>query len=420
MKTLVKNGMVFFGGSFSKLDILISKGIISAISPDISPDAADRTLDYSNFYIFPGLADVHVHLREPGFSYKETITAGTRAAARGGYTAVCTMPNLAPAPDTPGHLERQLEIIRRDAAIPVYPYGCITMGGAGRGFLAEMEKLAPYVCAFTDDGKGVQDEDTMRRAMTIAKKLGKIIAAHSEDETLLIPGGCAHDGEWAKRMGLPGISSESEWKQLERDIALVRETGCDYHVCHVSTKESVALLRAAKAQGLPVTCETAPHYLLLDDTMLFDEGRFKMNPPIRSSDDREALLAGIADGTIDMIATDHAPHSAGEKSQGFRGSAFGIVGLETALSVLFTGLVKSGKITFEHLIKLMGLTPRARFRLGGGEIREGTTADFAVFDPTDEYKINPAEFLSLGRATPFQGMKVAGRIREIQIGDNTI
>ena len=420
MKTLMKNGMVFSGGSFFQGDILITNGVIAAISPHIPNEAADAVSDFSKYYIFPGLADVHVHLREPGFSYKETIAAGTLAAARGGYTTVCAMPNLSPAPDTAENLNAQLEIIRRDALIPVIPYGCITMQGAGRGELARIEEMAPAVCAFTDDGKGVQDGDTMRRAMLIAKAQGKIIAAHCEDESLLTPGGCIHDGGWARENGFAGISSESEWRQVERDIALVRETGCDYHICHVSTRESVAIIRRAKAEGLSVTCETAPHYLLLDDTMLVDEGRFKMNPPIRSAEDRDALLEAISDGTVDMIATDHAPHSAEEKSKGLNGSAFGIVGLEAALAVLYTGLVQTGKITLERLIGLMSVNPRARFKLGGGEMKVGEKADFAVFDPSVSYVIDPRSFASLGRATPFSGMKVMGKIKEIRIGDKTI
>ena len=420
MKTLIKNGMVFSGGSFFQGDILISNGVIAAISPHIPYEAADAVSDFSEYYIFPGLADVHVHLREPGFSYKETIISGTLAAARGGYTAVCAMPNLVPAPDTAENLNTQLEIIKRDALIPVIPYGCITMSGAGRGELSAMDEIARDVCAFSDDGKGVQDGETMRRAMIKAKVHGRIIAAHCEDETLLLTGGCVHDGDWARENGFVGISSESEWRQVERDIGLVRETGCDYHVCHVSTKESVEIMRSAKAEGLPVTCETTPHYLLLDDSLLVDEGRFKMNPPIRSEADRDALLEGISDGTIDMIATDHAPHSAEEKSKGLSGSAFGIVGLETALPVLYTGLVQKGKLTFERLIELMSVTPRARFKLGGGEIKVGEKADFAVFDPSASYVIDPGDFASLGHATPFAGMKVMGRIKEIRIGDKTI
>ncbi len=360
-------------------------------------------LIYKNqsYTIFPGFADVHVHLREPGFSYKETIRTGTMAASRGGYTDVCAMPNLNPVPDCPDNLKYETDIIKKDAVIGVYPYGAITVGEKGRE-LSDMERLAPHVCAFSDDGRGVRDAEVMRKAMIKAKTLGKIIAAHCEDEALLC-GGYIHDGEYAKAHGHKGISGESEWRQIERDLKLAAETGCAYHVCHISTKESVALIRQAKSAGIDVTCETAPHYLLTDETYLKEDGRFKMNPPLRGIADRMALLEGIADGTIDMIATDHAPHTAEEKSRNLAGSAFGITGLETAFPLLYTYLVKTGIIELEGLIKLMTLSPRWRFKIKENQ------RDFTVFDLNARYVIDPAEFLSMGRATPFEGWSVYGK-----------
>ena len=355
----------------------------------------------SEYYLFPGFVDVHVHLREPGFSYKETIASGTRAAARGGYCAVCPMPNLDPVPDSPANLKVQTDIIRRDAVVDVYPYGAITKGERGNE-LADLAALAPHVVAFSDDGRGVQSAEQMRRAMEQAKALGKLIVAHCEDESLL-HGGCIHDGEYARAHGLPGICSASEWKQIERDLELAAQTGCGYHVCHVSCKESVALLREAKKSGVDVTWETAPHYLLLDDSQLTDDGRFRMNPPIRSKADREALLEAAADGTLDMIATDHAPHSAEEKSRGLSRSLNGIVGLEVAFSALYTGLVRGGVISLERLIELMALNPRRRFRIPQ---REG---DFTVFDLETPFTVDPASFLSKGRSTPFAGWQVYGK-----------
>ena len=359
---------------------------------------------YKDFFVFPGFADVHVHLREPGFSFKETIRTGTAAAARGGFTALCAMPNLSPVPDDAESLQRELDIIARDAVVSVYPYGALTRGERGDA-LADLAAMAPRVVAFSDDGRGVQSDSLMREAMYEAKRLGKLIAAHCEDDTLL-GGGYIHDGVYAKRLGHRGISSESEWRQLARDLDLVRETGCRYHMCHVSTKESVALLRRAKADGLDVSCETAPHYLLLDDSALREDGRFKMNPPLRDRSDREALLEALADGTVDMLATDHAPHTAEEKSKGLEHSAMGIVGIETAFPLYYTGLVKTGVISLERLIELMTTAPRARFGLPGGAPAEG---DFAVFTLEGPYPIDPGEFLSLGRATPFEGREVLGR-----------
>ena len=349
------------------------------------------------YIIVPGLCDVHVHFREPGFSYKETIASGSAAAAHGGYTAVCTMPNLDPVPDSAEHLQVQLDAIKRGAAIKVLPYGAITVGEKGEK-LADMEAMSDKVCAFSDDGKGVQNDEMMREAMTAAKRLGKIIAAHCEDNSLLF-GGYIHDGEYAKAHGHRGISSASEYKQIERDLRLAEETGCAYHVCHISTKESVELIRQAKAHGVNVTCETAPHYLVLCDEDMQEDGRFKMNPPLRSREDKKALIEGIKDGTIDMIATDHAPHSAEEKGRGLEKSLMGVVGLETAFPVLYTELVMKNIITLDRLVELMSFKPKERFGID-------TNNDFAVFDISEAYKIDPEDFLSMGRATPFAGREV--------------
>ena len=352
------------------------------------------------YIIVPGLCDVHVHFREPGFSYKETIASGSAAAAHGGYTAVCTMPNLDPVPDSAEHLQVQLDAIERGAAIKVLPYGAITVGEKGEK-LADMEAMSDKVCAFSDDGKGVQNDEMMREAMTAAKRLGKIIAAHCEDNSLLF-GGYIHDGEYAKAHGHRGISSASEYKQIERDLRLAEETGCAYHVCHISTKESVELIRQAKAHGVDVTCETAPLYLVLCDEDMQEDGRFKMNPPLRSREDKEALIEGIKDGTIDMIATDHAPHSAEEKGRGLDKSLMGVVGLETAFPALYTELVMKNIITLDRLVELMSFKPKERFGID-------TNNDFAVFDISEAYKIDPEDFLSMGRATPFAGREVFGR-----------
>ena len=352
------------------------------------------------YIIVPGLCDVHVHFREPGFSYKETIASGSAAAAHGGYTAVCTMPNLSPVPDCAEHLKAQLDVIDKSAVIEVIPYGAITVGEKGKK-LADMEAMSDKVCAFSDDGKGVQNDEMMREAMTAAKRLGKIIAAHCEDNSLLF-GGYIHDGEYARMHEHRGISSASEYKQIERDLRLAEETGCAYHVCHISTKESVELIRQAKARGVNVTCETAPHYLVLCDEDMQEDGRFKMNPPLRSREDKKALIEGIKDGTIDMMATDHAPHSAEEKGRGLEKSLMGVVGLETAFPVLYTELVMKNIITLDRLVELMSFKPKQRFGID-------TNNDFAVFDISEAYKIDPEDFLSMGRATPFAGREVFGR-----------
>ena len=371
-------------------------GILSSGSPAMEALSSFNSPEY---VVFPGFCDVHVHLREPGFSYKETIASGTKASARGGYTAVCTMPNLNPVPDSFSNLQQQIRIIEEDALIHVYPYGAITVGEKGEQ-IADLEDMAENVIAFSDDGKGVQKDEMMRCAMLRAKTLGKMIVAHCEVNSLL-QGGYIHKGEYAAAHGHKGICSESEYAQIQRDLKLAEETGCSYHVCHISTKESVQLIREAKARGVDVTCETGPHYLVMDDSDLQEDGRFKMNPPLRGKEDRLALIRGIQDGTIDMIATDHAPHSAEEKAKGLAGSAFGIVGIETAFPVLYTFLVKTGLITLEKLVQLLTENPRKRFNIPLGE-------DFTVWDLNSEFTVDPSDFLSMGKATPFAGWKLNG------------
>lgn len=356
-------------------------------------------LDDGEYTVFPGFADVHVHFREPGFSYKGTIYSGSRAAARGGYTDVCTMPNLSPVPDSVENMRAQTDIIARDSVIAVHPYASITVGERGEE-LSDMEALSHTAIAFSDDGRGVQSDEMMERAMVESKRLGKMIVAHCEVNSLLF-GGYIHDGKYAAEHGHAGISSESEWRQIERDIALSKKTGCAYHVCHISTKESVELIRAAKRDGVDITCETAPHYLTLCDEDLREEGRFKMNPPLRSREDMEALIVGINDGTIDMIATDHAPHSDEEKSRGLKNSPFGIVGLEIALPVMYTNLVKPGVITMERLMELLVYAPRKRFGINDN-------GDFSIWQMEREFIVDPKDFLSCGHATPFDGARLCG------------
>lgn len=404
MDLLLTGGFVYRDGAFLPSDLSISNGRIISVSPDLPRDGFS-VIQVNDCLIFPGFVDVHVHLREPGFSYKETISSGTAAAAAGGYTAVCAMPNLNPVPDSRKNLRAETKLIRRDASVRVYPYGAITVGQKGEE-LADLEGMAEEAVAFSDDGHGVQDGAMMEQAMLRAKALGKAVVAHCEVNALLTKGGCVHDGRWARGHGFPGISSESEWRMVERDLRLVRKTGCQYHVCHISTRESVALIRQAKAEGLPVTCETAPHYLLLCEDDLQDEGRFKMNPPVRSAQDRDALLGGLLDGTIDCIATDHAPHSAEEKAKGLRGSAFGIVGLETAFPLLYTNLVETGLVPLAALAEKLCCNPRKIFNLPGGKLEPGEIADLTVINPHAPHAIDPAAFRSQGRATPFTGWPV--------------
>ena len=403
MKYILKNANVFLDGKFICTDITVSQNKIEYIGVT---DADYKAFDCTGYHIFPGFTDVHVHLREPGFSYKETIKSGTLAAASGGYTAVCSMPNLNPVPDSIEKMKLQTDIIEKDAAISVHPYASITKGELGNE-LSDMDALSKIAVAFSDDGRGVQDAEMMEKAMIKAKELDKIIAAHCEDNSLL-KGGYIHDGEYAKDHNHKGICSESEWGQIKRDLELVKKTGCKYHICHISTKESVDLIRKAKKEGLSVTSETGPHYLVFNDSMLKEEGRFKMNPPIRSEEDRLALIEGIKDGTIDMIATDHAPHSVEEKSRGLEKSLMGVVGIETAFPVLYTKLVKTGIISLEKLISLMSENPNNRFEIGS-KIAEGEPANLTVFDLGKEYIIKPDEFLSKGRSTPFECEKVCGK-----------
>ncbi|MBR3817712.1 MAG: dihydroorotase [Clostridia bacterium] len=384
-------------GKDMPVDISVSGGVFGG--------ASGTVFQFDNCAVFPGFIDVHVHLREPGFSYKETVSTGTKACARGGYTTVCSMPNLNPVPDNKGNLDAQLELVNNNAVINVKPYGSITVGQNGQA-LSDMDAMLENVCAFSDDGKGVQSEEMMRQAMLKAKSLGRMIVAHCEDNSLL-EGGYIHKGKYAEKHGHRGICSESEWKPIERDLKLAKETGCAYHVCHISTKESVELIRKAKADGVDVTCETAPHYLILSDKDLQEHGRFKMNPPLRDESDRLALIEGICDGTIDMIATDHAPHSAEEKGRGLEKSAMGIVGIETAFPLLYTYLVKENIITLDKLIELMSINPAKRFSFNSS-LENGMPADFTVFDLDKKYIINPDDFLSKGRATPFEGYEVYG------------
>ena len=416
MRMLLKGGLVYDEGRLLPMDLVVEDGVISARGSGLSAEGADHVFELNGLAVFPGFVDVHVHLREPGFSYKETIRTGTMACARGGYTRVCAMPNLNPAPDSDEHLRLQEEIIARDAVIGVTPYASITLGQKGEGELTDMAALAPRVAGFSDDGRGVKDEETMRQAMIRCKAARSLIAAHCEDMSLIPPGGAIHDGAYAREHGIPGIPSESEWRPIERDLRLAKETGCRYHVCHVSCKESVALIRQAKAEGVDVTCETGPHYLLLCQDDLQDEGRFKMNPPLRDATDRDALVQGILDGTIDMIAPDHAPHSAEEKSRGLRKSAMGVVGIESAFPLMYTYFVETERMPLQQLIRLMAEAPRARFGFGGG-IGLGQRAELTVFDLHARETVNPADFLSMGRATPFEGWEVHAACRLTVTGE---
>ncbi|MBQ6117290.1 MAG: dihydroorotase [Oscillospiraceae bacterium] len=403
MNYLFQNAAVYRNGRLRREDFSLCGGVFH---PGRACSSFDRIVFLNGYTVFPGFADVHVHFREPGFSYKETIHTGSLAAAHGGYTAVCAMPNLKPTPDSLENLEPELQAIRTGAVVRVLPYGTITAGEQG-AVIADLEGLAPHVAAFSDDGHGVQRDEIMEEAMVRAKALGKLIVAHCEDNSLL-RGGYIHDGAYAAAHGHRGICSESEWGQIARDLELVRRTGCGYHVCHISTRESVALIRRAKAEGLDVTCETAPHYLLMDDSMLQEEGRFKMNPPIRGREDREALLQGLRDGTVDMVATDHAPHTAEEKSRGLAGSLMGVVGLETAFPLLYTHLVLTGELSLERLVEVLCDAPRRRFALGPS-LQADAPADFTVFDLNAAAAVDPDTFLSMGRSTPFAGWPVRAK-----------
>lgn len=419
MTTLIKGAFVYAGAGFSKLDVLITDGKINTLGTSISTNGVDAVFYAQDKYLIPGFVDVHVHLREPGFSYKETIKTGTLAAAKGGYTAVCPMPNINPVPDSVENIKTELDLIKKDAVINVYPFASITKGRKGGGKLVDFDALKNYAVGFSDDGTGVQKEQDMALAMEKCAKLGKIISAHCEVNDLL-KDGYIHDGEYCKTHGHKGICSASEYEQIERDCMLAKETGVHYHVCHISTKESVDIIRKAKAEGVNVTCETGPHYLTMCDKDLQEDGRFKMNPPLRSEEDKKALLQGILDGTIDVIATDHAPHSAEENSKGLVGSAMGVVGLETSFAVLYTKLVKSGFITLEKLIELMSVNPRKIFDLPGGEIKEGEVADLALLDLDAKWCVNPDDFLSMGRATPFEGWQLQGKNVMTMCGGKTV
>lgn len=408
MTLLIKNALTYIDKTFKKSDVLIKDGRIHSLAVSILSESVDRVVDAQDkYFLIPGFVDVHTHLREPGFSYKETIKTGSMAGAKAGYTDLCTMPNLNPAPDNAEHLKAQTDIIDRDAVIHVLPFGTITKERKGVGEIIDFESIADQVAGFSDDGTGVQTEELMKQAMTKCAKLGKIISAHCEVNELL-KGGYIHDGVYAKTHNHKGICSESEWAQIERDCRLAEETGCQYHVCHISTKESVDIIRKAKAKGVKVTCETGPHYLTMCDEDLQEDGRFKMNPPLRAAQDKQALIEGVLDGTIDVIATDHAPHSAEEKSKGLEKSAMGVVGLETAFAVLNTKLVKTGIITLEKLVEMMSVRPREIFGIDGGEIKEGAVANLALLDVDKEWTVNPDNFVTMGRATPFEGWKLQG------------
>ncbi len=424
MRTRYAGGLVWdrAGQRLLPMDLFTENGVVVSRGQAPSCFSADRTVRLDGLAVFPGFADVHVHLREPGFSYKETIATGSRAAARGGYTAVCAMPNLSPAPDTPEHLRAEEALIARDAVIRVLPFASITMGQKGEGDLTDMAALAPRVCGFSDDGRGVKTAATMREAMRRCAAAHSIISAHCEDTGLILPGAGIHAGRYAAAHGLPGIPSASETDPIVRDIELCRETGCRYHVCHVSAKESVEAIRRAKAEGVDITCETAPHYLLLceddlpEDPAAPDSGRFKMNPPLRGREDREALIAGLLDGTIDCIATDHAPHAAAEKAKGLTGSAMGVIGIETAFPLLYTHLVLTGRVPLAVLVDRLCFRPRERFRLDGG-LEPGDRLELTAFDLHADAVVDPSAFLSKGRATPFAGWPVRAECRLTALGE---
>ena len=404
LRTIIKHGAVY-GAEIE--DIAIVDGRIAERAKSITPNEGDIVINAEGLVVAPAFVDVHVHLREPGYGYKERIATGTMAAARGGYSTVCPMPNLNPVPDCVENLKVQQDIIERDAKIEVLPYAAITIGRKGKE-LVDVALLHDKVCAFSDDGSGVQIDGMMERAMMEAVKFDSLIAAHCEVEELL-KGGYIHDGEYAREHGHKGICSESEWAQVKRDIELAEKIGCRYHVCHISTKETVQLVREAKARGVKVTCETGPHYLIFTDMDLEEDARWKMNPPIRSAEDRAALIEGIKDGTIDMIATDHAPHSVEEKSRGLKDSAMGIVGLETAFAALNTHLVKKGIISLEHLIKVMSINPRKVFRIEGG-IEVGERADIVLLDTNKQWRVDSNNFYSMGKITMFDGREMTGDV----------
>lgn len=405
---LITGATVWYEGGFAVRDVLIIDGVLREIAEHIAPCEGVSIVEAGGKYLLPAFVDMHVHLREPGYGYKETIASGTKAAAKGGFSLVCPMPNLNPAPDNLEHLKEQLAIVERDAVIGVLPYATITTARQGDECV-DYTALAPYVAGFSDDGTGVQSSEVMEEAMRRIAPTGKLLAAHCEVESLL-RGGYIHDGEWCRAHNHKGICSESEWGEVKRDIELAEKTGCRLHICHISTKESVALIREAKSRGVRVTCETAPHYLALCEEDMREEGRFKMNPPLRTREDMEALRKGVADGTIDVIATDHAPHSAEEKSRGLEKSAMGVVGIETSLAATYTFMVGGGIISLERLVEIMSLTPRKLLGIGGG-ICLGERIDATLVDFAKEYNVNPSEFISMGKSTPFEGMRLRGEVQ---------
>ncbi len=404
MSILLKNGTVYTGGALTQCDVLVENGVIAAIGENLTCEG--EIIDCTGKTVLPGLVDLHVHLREPGFTYKETVASGTAAAAAGGYTTVCSMPNLNPVPDSIEHLQLQLDAIERDACIRVFPFGAITVGEQGQQ-LSDITGMAPHCIGFSDDGKGVQSIDMMREAMELARDAGRFISAHCEDESLL-EGGAIHKGEYAALHGMKGISSQSESAPIERDIQLVAETGVQYHICHISAKESIEAVRRGKAAGIGVTCEVTPHHIALTDMDITeDNGRFKMNPPLRGREDKAAIWAGLQDGTIDCIATDHAPHSEEEKGRGLEKSAFGTVGSETAFAVCYTQLVRSGALRLEKLADLMSSQPAAIIGRRAA-IAVGEEADMAVFDLTEKFTVDPDQFVSKGKSSPFTGTELYG------------
>ncbi|MFR9564756.1 MAG: dihydroorotase [Rikenellaceae bacterium] len=414
-RVVIKGASIYTKEGVVRADVALAEGRISAVEPTIEPTEADEVVELNGATLFSGFVDLHVHLREPGFSRKETIATGTAAAARGGVTTLFTMPNLSPVPDTVEHIGQQLDIIKQDAVVNVIPYASITMGQKGAGELVDFEALAPLCGGFSDDGRGVQSDELMEQAMVEAKRVDRPIVAHCEVDALLRKG-YIHDGEYARLNGHRGICSESEWAQVERDLKIVERVGCQYHVCHISTKETVDLIRQYKAKGCRVSCETAAHYLILTDMDLKEEGRFKMNPPIRSAEDRAALIEGIVDGTIDVIATDHAPHTAEEKSRGLEKSAFGVVGIEFSFAAMYHNFVRTGIISLDRLVELMSSRARELFGLERVAIEVGSVADLVAIDLTESYKIDPEEFVSMGKATPLEGREVTGRVLATWVG----
>lgn len=406
---ILKNGLIWTDNRWLKGDMKINEGKIVAISSSLTPEKSEEVIDARGNIVVPGLIDLHVHLREPGFTEKETIRTGTEAAVKGGFTTVACMPNTKPVIDHVETLNFLQERIQEEALCHVLPYAALTTRLAGKELTNFEELTKKGAFAFTDDGVGLQTANTMYEAMRKAKLLGKAVVAHCEDMSL-VRGGAMHEGEQSKKLGVPGILSISESVQIARDVLLAEATGVHYHVCHVSTKESVRIIRDAKKAGIQVTAEVSPHHLLLtEEDIKADDANWKMNPPLRSMEDRTALREGLLDGTIDFIATDHAPHTIQEKQAGFAGSPFGIVGLETAFPLLYTKLViEESFCTLEELINWLTIAPSNVFTLGKGVIKEGEIADITIIDLQNEEKIDASTFSSKGRNTPFNGWKAKG------------